>query len=202
MVRKNSNPKKTRPFLRIRIEKWGRKKVLRTLGIIILLGIAASLGAGFGAFLAVRQNLPSVSELETFESNIITSIYSDEGQPIKDFAIERRVEVGLDRIPDVLRKAIIATEDPRFYRHRGVDLRGILRAFRDNILSGRLLRRPQGRSTITQQLARLLFLYPSRPSAGSSRRCTFPPDRKAVLQRKKSWRCTATSSTSTMEFTG
>ena len=162
MVRKNSNPKKTRPFFRIRIEKWGRKKVLRTLGIISLLGIAASLGAGFGAFLTIRQNLPSVSELETFESNIITSIYSDEGQPIKDFAIERRVEVGLDRIPDVLKKAIIATEDPRFYRHRGVDLLGVLRAFKENIRSGRLLRRPQGGSTITQQLARLLFLYPQQ----------------------------------------
>ena len=162
MARKNSKPKKTRPFLRVRIEKWGGKKVLRSLGIIILFGIAASLGAGFGAFLAVKQNLPSVSELETFESNIITSIYSDEGQPIKDFAIERRVEVGLDRIPEVLKKAIIATEDPRFYRHRGVDLLGVLRAFKENLRSGRLLRRPQGGSTITQQLARLLFLYPQQ----------------------------------------
>jgi penicillin-binding protein 1A len=162
MPQKNSNPRKKKPFFRIRIEKWQRSKVLRTLAILILLGIAAALGAGFGAFLAVRQNLPSVSDLETFESNIITSIYSDEGQPIKDFAIERRVEVGLDKIPDVLKKAIIATEDPRFYRHRGVDLLGVLRAFKENIRSGRLLRRPQGGSTITQQLARLLFLYPQQ----------------------------------------
>ncbi len=162
MARKNSSPKKAKPFLRIRIEKLSLKKVLKALGIIILLGAAAALGAGFGAYLAVRQNLPSVSGLETFESNIITSIYSDEGQPIKDFAIERRVEISADKIPDVLKRAIIATEDPRFYRHRGVDLLGVLRAFKENIRSGRLLRRPQGGSTITQQLARLLFLYPQQ----------------------------------------
>jgi len=162
MARKDSSPKKKRPFLRIRIERFNKKKVLRVLGILILIGTAAVLGAGFGAYRAVKQNLPSVSELETFESNIITSVYSDEGQPIKDFAIERRVEVPSDRIPDVLKKAIVATEDPRFYRHRGVDLLGVLRAFKENIRSGHLLRRPQGGSTITQQLARLLFLYPQQ----------------------------------------
>jgi len=162
MARKNSSPKKKRSLLRIRIEKFSKKKALKVLGIIILLGAAAVLGAGFGAYRAVKKNLPSVSELETFESNIITSVYSDEGQAIKDFAIERRVEVSLDKIPDVLKKAIIATEDPRFYHHSGVDLRGVLRAFKENVRSGRLLRRPQGGSTITQQLARLLFLYPQQ----------------------------------------
>ena len=162
MARKNSSPKKKKPFLRIRIEKFNKKRALKVLGVVILLGIAAVLGAGFGAYRAVKQNLPSVSELETFESNIITSVYSDEGQAVKDFAIERRVEVPSDKIPDVLKKAIIATEDPRFYRHRGVDLLGVLRAFKENIRTGRLLRRPQGGSTITQQLARLLFLYPQQ----------------------------------------
>ncbi|MBN2408290.1 MAG: PBP1A family penicillin-binding protein [Candidatus Aminicenantes bacterium] len=154
--------KKKKPLLRIRLKKPDSGKLLRTLGLLALIGVVAVLGAGFGAYLAVRQNLPSVSELETFESNIITTVYSDEGQPIKDFAIERRVEVTYDMIPDVLKKAIIATEDARFYNHRGVDLLGILRAIKENIRSGRLLRRPQGGSTITQQLARLLFLYPQQ----------------------------------------
>src|SRR4030042_2138486 len=148
MARKNSSPKKKRSFLRIRIEKFSKKKALKIRGIIILLGGAAGLGAGFGAYRAVKKNLPSVSELETFESNIITSVYSDEGQAIKDFAIERRVEVPSDKITDVLKKAIIATEDPRFYRHRGVDLLGVLRAFKENIRTGRLFSSPQGGSTI------------------------------------------------------
>ncbi|MGB7297274.1 MAG: PBP1A family penicillin-binding protein [Candidatus Aminicenantales bacterium] len=154
--------KKKKPLLRIRLKKTNHRKLLRTFGLLALIGAAAALGAGFGAYRAVKQNLPSVSELEAFESNIITSVYSDEGQPIKDFAIERRVEVTYDMIPDVLKKAIIATEDARFYNHRGVDLLGVLRALKENIRSGRLLRRPQGGSTITQQLARLLFLYPQQ----------------------------------------
>src|SRR4030067_1375233 len=162
MAQKNSSPKKKKPFLRIRKEKFNKKRALKVLGVVTLRGIAAVLGAGFGAYRAVKQNLPSVSELETFESNIITSVYSDEGQAVKDFAIERRVEVPSDKIPDVLKKAIIATEDPRFYRHRGVDLLGVLRAFKETTRPGRLLRRPQAGSTITQQLARLLFLYPQQ----------------------------------------
>jgi len=162
MAQKKSPPGKKRPFLRIRIEKPNKKKTLRLLGLILAFGAAGVLGAGFGAYRAAKRNLPSVSELETFESNLITSVYSDEGQPIRDFAIERRVEVPSDKIPDVLKKAIIATEDPRFYRHRGVDLMGVLRAFKENIRSGRLFSKPQGGSTITQQLARLLFLYPQQ----------------------------------------
>jgi penicillin-binding protein 1A len=162
MARKEPPPREAKPFLRIRIKKLNKKKALRLLGFVLAFGAAAVLGAGFGAYRAVKKNLPSVSELETFESNIITSVFSDEGQAIKDFAIERRVEVPAEKIPDVLKKAIIATEDPRFYRHRGVDLLGVLRAFKENIRSGHLLRRPQGGSTITQQLARLLFLYPQQ----------------------------------------
>jgi penicillin-binding protein 1A len=162
MAQNNAGKKTKKAYFRIRIHRPNYRKLLRTLGLLAVFGAAAVLGAGFGAYRAVKQNLPSVSELETFESNIITSVYSDEGQSIKDFATERRVEVTYDMIPDVLKKAIIATEDARFYNHRGVDLLGILRALKENIRSGRLLRRPQGGSTITQQLARLLFLYPQQ----------------------------------------
>jgi penicillin-binding protein 1A len=146
--------------LKIKPIKW--PKFFRIFLLIVLFGLASVLGAMFGAYRAVKQNLPSVEELETFEPNIITSIYSDEGEPIKDFAIERRIEVSYDKIPAILKKAIIATEDPRFYNHKGVDFLGILRAMKDNIRLGHIFRRPQGGSTITQQLARLLFLYPQQ----------------------------------------
>lgn len=151
-----------KPFLTVKIKSFERKKLLKTLFLILFLFSAALLGAIFGAYRAVKQNLPSVSELETFVPNVITSVHSDEGKVIKDFAIERRIEVPYEKIPDVLKKAIIATEDARFYNHRGVDFLGILRAVKENIRTGRLLRRPEGGSTITQQLARLLFLYPQQ----------------------------------------
>jgi len=150
------------PHLRIRIHGFNAGKVFRAAGLISLIGLAAVFGAVFGAYRAVRQNLPSVSDLETFEPHILTSIYSDDGRMIKDFAIERRIEVPYERIPDSLKKAIIATEDPRFYKHHGIDLRGILRAAKENIRRGRIFRRPEGGSTITQQLARNLFLYPQQ----------------------------------------
>ncbi len=150
------------PALRIKIKPVNWPKFLRIFLLIALFGLAALLGAVFGAYRAVRQNLPSVEVLESFEPNIITSVYSDQAEPIKDFAIERRIEVSYDKIPAVLKKAIIATEDPRFYNHKGVDFLGVLRAMKENIRLGRLFRRPQGGSTITQQLARLLFLYPQQ----------------------------------------
>ena len=158
----NVDKKKKKPFLRVKIRKLGQKEVLRTLFLVLFFSLAALLGAILGAYRSVRQNLPSVTDLETFVPNIITSVYSDEGKVIKDFSIERRIEVPYEKIPEVLRKAIIATEDARFYNHRGVDFLGILRAIKENIRTGRLLRRPEGGSTITQQLARLLFLYPQQ----------------------------------------
>lgn len=146
--------------IKIRPIKWSA--FLRIFLLIALFGLAALLGATFGAYKAVKQNLPSVEELESLEPNIITSVYSDTGEPIKDFAVERRIEVSYDKIPAILKKAIIATEDRRFYSHKGVDFLQILRAMKDNVRLGRIFRRPQGGSTITQQLARLLFLYPQQ----------------------------------------
>ena len=148
--------------LRIRIPKFGRPAVIRAVVLAALVGLAALLGAGYGAWRAIRQDLPSVAGLESFEANIITRVFADDGQPIKDFATERRIEIPYEQIPDVLKKAIIATEDPRFFSHHGIDYRGVIRALNENLRIGRSSSRLQGGSTITQQLARVLFLYPQQ----------------------------------------
>lgn len=111
--------------------------------------------------MAIRQNLPSISMLEEFEPNIITYIYSDDGEVIGEYAIEKRIKIPYEEIPDVLKNAIIATEDPRFYNHSGVDFRGILRALREDIKTklAKKSRKLHGGSTISQQLARELFLH-------------------------------------------
>jgi penicillin-binding protein 1A len=149
-------------FLKIRIKKLPKGKILKAFLLCLIFLSACVLGAFLGLYVSIRRNLPSVSELEKFEPNIITYLYSDEGKPIKEFAIEKRVEVPYQKIPDILKKAIIATEDPRFFVHNGVDYRGILRAVKENIRRGRIFRRPEGGSTITQQLAKELFLYPQQ----------------------------------------
>ena len=149
------------PDLKIKICTFRKSRLLRVLALLLFACAACVLGAVFGAYMTIRNNLPSVSELESLKPKIITSIYSDKGEVIKEFAEERRIEVPYARIPDILVKAIIATEDPRFYSHKGVDTVGILRAVKEDVIKlGRgSLRRPQGGSTITQQLARSLFLY-------------------------------------------
>lgn len=126
--------------------------------VLILFSFSILAGLMAGVYKAIKINLPDVNELEHFEPNIISTVLADDGSVIKEFAIERRVEVPYEKITPVLKQAIVATEDPRFFRHHGVDFRGILRAMLANLKQGRV-RRLQGGSTITQQLARQLFLY-------------------------------------------
>jgi penicillin-binding protein 1A len=146
-------------LLKIKIRKLKGRDILRAVLILILIGAAAALGGFFGAYVAVKDDLPSISDFDNTKSKLITTVYSASGEPVKEFAEQRRVLVPFEQIPDILIKAIIATEDNRFYSHSGVDYRGILRAIRDDV--PRILRgqRPQGASTITQQLARSLFLH-------------------------------------------
>jgi len=148
----------------IRIRKAKKPSVGKLLKVAFLLCImlfACAVGVWLGAYLAIRQNLPSISMLEEFEPNIITYIYSDEGEVIGEYAIEKRIEIPYEEIPEIVKNAIIATEDPRFYRHRGFDLRGVLRALREDIRTklGGKSRKLHGGSTISQQLARELFLH-------------------------------------------
>ena len=149
------------PSLKIKVRKLGKSGWLRALLLVLAVGATCVLGAMFGAYMTIRNNLPSVDEIENLRPKIITTILSDKGETVKEFAEERRIEVPYASIPEVLKKAIIATEDPRFYAHNGVDYVGILRAVKEDVIKiGRgSLRRPQGGSTITQQLARSLFLY-------------------------------------------
>ena len=84
-------------------------------------------------------------------------VIADEYIPSQEF--ERRIEIEYTDIPDVLKEAIIATEDPRFYKHKGIDFRGILRALKEDVKLILTPRKLQGGSTISQQLARELFLH-------------------------------------------
>jgi len=144
----------------IKPKKPVKQMIFRVVLIILLLGTALILGGVLGGYVAIKQNLPSISMLENFEPNIITSIYSDQGEVIGEFAEQKRIEIPYEQIPDILKKAIIATEDPRFYSHPGIDILGILRAMKEDIRIRKKLRKLHGGSTITMQLAKELFLHP------------------------------------------
>ncbi|MBN1224268.1 MAG: PBP1A family penicillin-binding protein [Candidatus Aminicenantes bacterium] len=146
-------------FRKLNFKNITKKKILRKAVLVLAVLTVLTLGILIGAYKAILQNLPSIAELEEFEPNIITYIYADNGEPIGEYAIEKRIEVTYEEIPEVLKQAIIATEDPRFFRHKGIDFLGMLRALKEDVKLILTPRRLHGGSTISQQLARELFLH-------------------------------------------
>ena len=124
--------------------------------------VAMGMGAAGGVFAAYVQDLPTLDALEQYSPSLVTTLYSDEDEPFAAFFEQRRILVSLNKIPPYLIEALLATEDTRFYSHRGIDPRGIARALLTNL---RTLRRAEGGSTITQQLAKVLFLTPEKSLA-------------------------------------
>ncbi|MGH7369443.1 MAG: penicillin-binding protein 1A [Candidatus Methylomirabilaceae bacterium] len=125
----------------------------------VLVVMAISLGIAGGLFAVYLRSLPTLDALEEYRPSLVTTLYSDQGEPFATFYEQKRVWVPLSNTPKHLVNAIIAVEDAQFYRHRGINFRGIARAFLANI---RALRPAEGGSSITQQLARVLFLTPEK----------------------------------------
>ena len=102
----------------------------------------------------LAQNLPSLDQLENYDPDLITRIYSSDGEILDELFFEKRIFVGLDQIPNNMKNAVIASEDRRFYNHWGIDSKSILRAIVVNIIN---LGYEQGFSSLTQQVARTLY---------------------------------------------
>src|ERR1700756_1138537 len=140
------------------LEIGGRKLVGRVLfGLLVL--IAILVGATGGLLLVYTTDLPQVDALEAYRPSSITELYDDHGKVIGSFALQRRVVVGYDDFPPVLRDALVSIEDKDFYRHSGINFWRIVGAAYRDIESGGTV---QGASTLTMQLARNLFLSPDR----------------------------------------
>jgi len=137
-----------------------RKKhpVLKALKILFLLGTAFILAASvsFNLYLSSLQPIPN---LDGYKPNIVTKFYSHDGEIIKTFTAYTYSKVDMKNVPQDFINALIATEDKNFYNHRGFDLVGLARSTVNNLIAGRVV---QGASTITQQLARILFLSNER----------------------------------------
>lgn len=140
--------------------KWFWGIILGGFLFISLLFLLASWGV-FGA-------LPTFEELENPENNLATEIISSDGKTLGKYAVENRTPIKYKDIPESMVKALVATEDERFYEHSGIDFRGTARAV--------LKPGSGGASTITQQLAKMLF-------TGKASRNIF----KRVLQKVKEW---------------
>ncbi len=126
---------------------------------MFVLTFSALFLAGIVAFNLYLSSLPPIEHLEDFKPNIVTKFYSEDGEVIKTFTAYTYDKVELIDVPEALKQAIIATEDKNFYKHNGYDLFGILRSSIQNVIARHTV---QGASTITQQLARILFLSNER----------------------------------------
>ncbi|MFY7856831.1 MAG: penicillin-binding protein 1A [Rubrivivax sp.] len=128
-----------------------------------VLGGLAALGAGalvslllvVAVALAVAYpNLPDISSLTDYRPKLPLRVYTADGALLAEFGEERRELTPIDRIPKVMKDAVLAAEDARFYQHGGVDYKGVARAALENLRDAR----SQGASTITMQVARNFYL--------------------------------------------
>ena len=112
-------------------------------------------GIGIVVLSVARKDLPDPVSLQTYKPPLTTKVFDRNDSLIYEFYVERRDPIPLDSIPSQLVDAFVAVEDERFYKHWGVSSHDIIRAFFMNLAAGRIV---EGGSTITQQLARNMFL--------------------------------------------
>ncbi len=143
---------------RIRWKVFLRRLIFTGLWSLLIL-LVIGLGSAAGILFGFLRDLPSLDSLEDYQPSIATTLYTDQDEPFASFYEQRRTVLPLAKVPLQLRQAVLATEDSHFYEHRGLSPRAIARAMVMNVLSRR---KSQGGSTITQQLARVLFLTPEK----------------------------------------
>ena len=133
------------------------KRLKAMIWITAVTGILCGITAGL--LLSLTRDLPQIQTLESFTPSATTRIYSSEHELLSELFLEKRDLVSLDQIPAHLKTALLTIEDRRFYEHSGLAIKGILRAMAQNIRKRRFA---QGASTLTQQLAKTLFLTPRK----------------------------------------
>ena len=150
--KKKKKPKKKR---KDGLFEWLFMGTFSIFMVILLIGFTGTLVI----YYIFADDLPDVRVLKSFEPSTVTLMYSDQDELIAELYLEKRILVPLKKIPVQLKQAALAVEDANFYRHMGIDLRAIFRAFLTNMKAGHVV---EGGSTITQQLSKTLFLSRER----------------------------------------
>jgi penicillin-binding protein 1A len=136
----------------------------RRYTFLALLALSVIAGIMFGATVAYQASMTDeaqqVAALATYRPNLVTRVLADDGKTVVgEFSLERRIPITYEQIPDNMKNAIWAIEDDRFFQHIGVDPIRIVGATFKNLVKSR---KAEGASTLTQQLARALFLSPEK----------------------------------------
>jgi penicillin-binding protein 1A len=135
------------------------KRVFKFCIYLTLAGVIVGVLSVLGAYLYVKNDLPDVARVKEIELQVPLKILSSEGLMIASFGETRRNPQPIANMPQKLREAFVAVEDSRYYNHYGIDPQGIARAIWEIVTTGE---KGSGGSTITQQLARGLYLTPER----------------------------------------
>jgi penicillin-binding protein 1A len=131
------------------------KKIV--VGFLFLSVLMALSGAALLYVLILKS--PAIDALKDYRPNTITRVYADNNELVDTFFMEDRRIISIKDVPEMVIKAFVASEDARFFHHQGLDIIGIFRAFFKNMIAGEIV---QGGSTITQQVAKSLYLSPER----------------------------------------
>ncbi len=134
-----------RPF-----KQWG-------IAAALITGLAA--GLLLGIFFGLSHDLPQINQLKQFKPSSVTTLIDVQNRVISRFFLEKRFPVSIDAVDQKLITALLTTEDRNFYTHSGINPKAILRALILDLKSGKF---KQGASTLTQQLAKTLFLSPEK----------------------------------------
>ena len=135
--------------------------LLRFFGLLFAAGtiifiVAVAAAAGF--LWHYSKSLPDYSQLQDYEPAVMTRVHASDGSLLAEYARERRLYIPIQAVPKLVINAFVAAEDKNFYEHGGVDFSGIARAAMLYIQQYGSGRRPQGASTITQQVAKNFLL--------------------------------------------
>ena len=137
------------------------KFILRSLGLLFAAGtilFVVGVAAAAGLMWHFSKDLPDYSQLQDYEPPVTTRVHAGDGTLVAEYARERRLYIPIQAVPKLVINAFLAAEDKNFYEHGGIDYQGMARAavlYAQNYGSGR---RPQGASTITQQVAKNFLL--------------------------------------------
>jgi penicillin-binding protein 1A len=132
-----------------------KKALLLFAGWSLLASIFGSIAVLSGTYLYLNPSLPDVETLKEIELQVPLRVFSADGKLIGEFGEKRRDPITFEEVPQTLIDAILSAEDDGFYSHQGVDIKGLLRAVSQLVLSGSI---QSGGSTITMQVARNFFL--------------------------------------------
>jgi penicillin-binding protein 1A len=127
--------------------------------IVIIAVLSILLGISAGGYVAYSMGIPSIEEIKQYKPSGGTKIFADDDVLIGELKAEKGIFVPLNKIPAFMIHAVVAVEDARFWKHKGIDSLAIARAFIKDIIHVEL---KEGGSTITQQLAKVVFLTPEK----------------------------------------